>query len=726
MNLAFYIARRYLFAKKSHNAINIISMVSVCGVVVATVAMVCTLSVFNGFKGFTSMIFSVFDPDLKITPVSGKVFDPTTPGMKQVCELPEVALCCEVLQENALVCYENRQNISVLKGVDTTFNKLVEIDTAIVNGEFILQEGDFSYAVVGIGLASALGVNAAFTKPLEIYMPKRIGTVNLANPITSFSVEYVFAGGVYYINQPVYDEGFMIVSIDLMRSMLDYDKEVSALELKLVPGTDIASVKKKITRLIGTDFVVQDRYEQQELSFNMMQIEKWVTYLMLCFILVLALFNVLGSLAILMIEKEADIIKLRNMGANSRLINRIFLFEGWMISLLGAAIGVVLGILLCLLQKRFGLISLGETAGTFIIDAYPIEIEWTDVLTVFATVITLGFLAVLYPVHYLGKKWLNKTTALCLFLPFVVSCGVKNKSSEVEDVKEIAVTIEPLRYFAEQIAGDRYTFFSVVPVGQSPETYDPSPREMMRVGRGAAYFYIGQLGFEQMLVNSIHENKADAYTFNLSEGMNYHDEIEDAYAHMADSLAVEPGTGSGGNEYAERAEKKSHYHGYGGHDPHIWVSFKGARVMSGNILKALTSIDEENQAYYQSNYSRLVDRIDSLEEVLQKQLENLSCRSFVIYHPALTYFAEEFGLKQYSIEYEGKEPSPALLKKLIEETAAEKVGVVFVQMEFDRKHAEQIAREIDARTVVINPLDYQWDKQMEIIAKALAAYGKAD
>jgi ABC-type lipoprotein release transport system permease subunit/ABC-type Zn uptake system ZnuABC Zn-binding protein ZnuA len=672
-------------------------MVSVCGVVVATVAMICTLSVFNGFKGLTSMLFSVFDPELKITPVSGKVFDPATPELKRICEFPEVQLCCEVLQENALVHYGGRQSIPVLKGVDTTFNKLVEIDTAIVNGEFILKEGDFSYAVVGIGLASALGVNAAFTQPLEIYMPRRIGTVNLANPFTSFSMEYVFVGGVYYINQPVYDEGFMIISIDLMRSMLDYDKEVSALELKLAPGTDISSIKKKITQLAGPDFVVQDRYEQQELSFKMMQIEKWVAYLMLCFILVLALFNVLGSLAILMIEKEADIIKLRNMGANSRLINRIFLFEGWMISLLGAVIGVAVGILLCLLQKNFGLISLGETAGAFIIDAYPIEIEWTDVLTVFVTVIALGFLAVLYPVHYLGKKWLNKTAAVCLLLPFAVSCGVKNKDAKMKDGKEIAVTIEPLRFFAEQIAGDHYTFFSVVPAGQSPETYDPSPREMVRVGKGIAYFHTGQLAFEQVLLNSIHENNADTHTFDLSEGMIYH--------------------GEAGNK---------HCHGHGGHDPHLWTSFKAAKVMSGNILRGLISLDQENQACYQSNYSRLASRLDSLEETLHKQLENLSCRSFVIYHPTLTYFADEFGLKQYSIENEGKEPSPALLKKVIEETGTEKVGVVFVQMEFDSKHAEQIAREIGAKTVVINPLDYQWDKQMEMIAKALVEYGKAD
>jgi ABC-type Zn uptake system ZnuABC Zn-binding protein ZnuA/ABC-type lipoprotein release transport system permease subunit len=672
-------------------------MVSVCGVVVATIAMICTLSVFNGFKGLTSKLFGVFDPELKIIPASGKVFDPTTPAMQQVRELSEVLYCCETLQENALVRHGDRQDIAVLKGVDTLFNKLVEIDTAIVNGEFILKKGDFSYAVAGIGLASALGVNVGYTQPAEIYMPKRAGTVNLANPSLSFFVEYAFVGGVYYINQPVYDERFMIVSIDLLRSMLDYDREVSALELKLAPGTEssTATVKKKIAQLIGNDFIVQDRYEQQELSFNMMQIEKWVTYLMLCFILVLALFNVLGSLAILMIEKEADIVKLRNMGANSQLINRIFLFEGWMISFLGAVIGVVLGILLCLLQKYFELIPLGETAGAFIIDAYPIEIEWTDVLTVFVTVLTLGFLAVLYPVHYLGDKWLHKTAAVCLLLPLMTGCSVKNKAPEADDRKEITVTIDPLRYFAEQIAGDHYTFFSMLPVGQSPETYTPSPREMIRAGKGTACFHLGQLGFEQMLVHSIHENNADMRPFDLSEGMIFH-------------------------------EGSCHAHDHSDHDPHIWTSFEGAKVISGNMLRALTVLDKENQACYQSNYIRLIQRLDSLEEALHDRLENLSCRSFVIYHPALTYFAEEFGLKQYSIEKDGKEPSPALLKNLIEEARDEKIGVVFVQMEFDRKHADQIARAIGAQTIMINPLDYQWDKQMEVIVKALLENGKVD
>jgi ABC-type lipoprotein release transport system permease subunit/ABC-type Zn uptake system ZnuABC Zn-binding protein ZnuA len=691
-------------------------MISVCGVVVATTAMICTLSVFNGFKGLTAVYFSVFDPELKITPVEGKIFDPADPVMKQIAEMPEIRLVCETLQENALVRYGNRQEVAMLKGVDTAFNRLVPIDTAIIDGEFLLREGDISYAILGIGLASTLGVNAAFSRPIEVYLPKRAGTVNLANPVNAFLVEYLFIGGVYHINQPVYDESFMLVPIDFMRSILDYDRKVSALELKLMPGADISSVKKKIAQRIGDGFVVQDRYEQQALSFRMMQIEKWVTYLMLCFILVLALFNVLSSLAILMIEKEADIAKLRSIGANSRLINKIFLFEGWMISFLGGVIGVLSGILLCFLQQRFGFISLGETAGVLVIDAYPIEIEWTDVLTVFVTVLATGFLAVLYPVHYMSKKWLNKgVVACCLLLPFVLAgCRSDKKDKDRKEVKEIAVTIEPLRYFAGKIAGDKYAFFPVVPAGQSPETYDPSPREMVRVGNSEAYFHINQLIFEQTLAASIRENNTGAYAFDLSEGMDFCEDPDDRHDDPD------------GDDSADRQANHLLCRGHGRRDPHIWTSFKGAKVISANMLKAFSVLDMENYDYYLANYRRLTEELDALENDLHQQLETLSCRSFMIYHPALTYFSREFGLTQYSIENEGKEPSPAILKALIEEAKAEKIKVVFVQKEFDRKHAEQIARAVDAATVVINPLDGQWDEQLRNIAKALAENGKAD
>jgi ABC-type Zn uptake system ZnuABC Zn-binding protein ZnuA/ABC-type lipoprotein release transport system permease subunit len=673
--------------------------------------MVCTLSVFNGFRGLTAMLFSVFDPELKITLTEGKTFDPTTPAMQQIRTIPDVRLVCATLQEHALVRYGGRQAITVLKGVDDSFNQLVPIDTAIIDGSFKLREGEFHYAVPGIGLASTLGVNAAYVHPLEIYMPKRTGTINPANPATSFQVEYAHIGGVYHINQPVYDDGLMLVSIDLMRSMLDYDREVTALELKLVPGADVTSVKRKISQLAGENYTVQTRSEQQALSFRMIQIEKWVSYLMLCFILLLALFNVLGSLAILMIEKEADVIKLRTMGADDQLINRIFLFEGWMISLLGATIGVASGVALCYLQQRFGLVAMGETAGTFIIDAYPVEVEWTDVLTIFLTVIAAGFLSVLYPVHYLSRKWLGTGTLACLLLSLALT-GCGTQSTARADVPEIAVSIEPLRYFAEKIAGDKYAFFPIVPAGQSPESYDPSPREILRAGKSRACFHIGRLGFEQNLVASISENNAGTHVFDLSEGADFH--AADDHAPQHDDTA-DTGTAAG---FLCR--------GHGGRDPHIWTSFEGARTISANIFKALSALDKENHDYYQSNYRQLTDELEAMENSLHEELKDIACRSFIIYHPALTYFSREFGLKQYSIENEGKEPSPAFLRQLIEAAKSGNVNVVFVQPEFDRRHAEQIAREIGAVTVVIDPLDYRWDGQIRRIAKALAENGKPD
>lgn len=408
MNFPFYIARRYLFSKKSHNAINIISMVSVAGVVVATIALVCALSVYNGFNDLVSTLFSSFDPQLKLTPRSGKVFDPAAPGIEQIKALPEVAFVSEVLQDNALVRYRDRQVVAAVKGVDDRFGALVSIDSILIDGRFALREDVVDYATLGVGLASALGVNAGFVSPLEIYAPKRDEKVNLSNPASSFQVEYAYTGGVFCINQQVYDENFMLVPLALARALFRYENEVSALEIKLKEGANVSAVKKEIQQLAGAAFRVEDRHEQQQASFKMMQVEKWMTFLILSFILAIALFNVVGSLSMLMIEKQDDVRTLRNMGAGDALIRRIFLFEGWMISGFGALIGIGIGLALCLLQQELGLIKLGQTAGAFIIDAYPVRVEAADLLTVFVTVLTIGFLAAWYPVRYLGKRWLNK------------------------------------------------------------------------------------------------------------------------------------------------------------------------------------------------------------------------------------------------------------------------------------------------------------------------------
>lgn len=405
MNFPFYIARRYLFSKKSHNAINIISMVSVCGVVVATIALVCALSVYNGFNDLVSTLFSSFDPELKITPRTGKVFDPQDSQIEKVKKLPSIDVWCEVLEDNALVRYDNRQVVAVVKGVDKSFEQLASIDSVLVDGNFILQDDVVDYAIPGIGMASALGVNAGYLSPMEFYAPKRDEKVNLSNPATSFQVSYAYAGAVFCINQQVYDENYILVPISLTRELFKYETEVSSIEIKLRPSSNFSSDKDEITSILGKDFIVQDRFEQQEASYKMMQIEKWMTFLILSFILAIALFNVVGSLSMLMIEKQEDVKTLRNMGASDSLISRIFLFEGWLIAGFGALIGILIGIILCLIQQEFGLLKLGQTTGAFIVDAYPVRVALSDVITVFITVVTIGFIAAWYPVHHLGKKW---------------------------------------------------------------------------------------------------------------------------------------------------------------------------------------------------------------------------------------------------------------------------------------------------------------------------------
>lgn len=408
MNFPFYIARRYLFSKKSHNAINIISSISVCGVVVATIALVCALSVYNGFNDLVSVLFSHFDPDLKITARYGKVFTSDSDEIVRIKNLPEVEVACEVLQDNALIKYKDRQEIGIVKGVDDSFSQLVNLDSVLIDGRFVLKDEVVNYATLGIGLASHLGINSGFVSPIEIYAPKRDEKVNMANPASSFNLEYTFITAVFRINQQIYDDYYMLVPLQTARNLFHYENEISSLELKLKDGVSVASLEKRIKEIAGDKFEVKNRFEQQEASFKMMQIEKWVTFLILCFVLAIALFNIIGSLSMLMIEKKDDVNTLRNMGASSSQIRRIFLFEGWMISGFGAVLGIICGLLLCLVQQKFGLIKLGDAGSSFIIDAYPVHILAGDVIIVLATVLFIGFIAAWYPVRFLGKRWLEK------------------------------------------------------------------------------------------------------------------------------------------------------------------------------------------------------------------------------------------------------------------------------------------------------------------------------
>lgn len=409
MNLSFYIARRYLFSRKKHNAVNIISGISVCGVALATLAMVCTLSVFNGFQDMVAGFFTAFDPQLKITVREGKVFLPDEPALQQVRALPEVEVWTETLEENAMVQYKDRQVMAVIKGVDDNFEQLTSIDSLLYGtGQFILKDNIVDYGFLGIELMSQLGTGIQFVDPLQVFAPRRNVRVNLANPSAAFNREYLFSpGAVFVVNQEKYDAHYIVTSLSFARRLFDYGREVSAVELKLKPDADTEAVRQRIATLLGDRFMVQNRYEQQADVFRIMEIEKLISYLFLTFILVVSCFNVIGSLSMLILDKRDDVVTLRNLGADDRLVVRIFLFEGRLISIFGAVGGILSGLLLCWAQQRFGFITLGGGSGAFVVDAYPVSVHVSDVVLVFTTVLAVGFLSVWYPVRYLSRRLLK-------------------------------------------------------------------------------------------------------------------------------------------------------------------------------------------------------------------------------------------------------------------------------------------------------------------------------
>ena len=412
MNVPFYIARRYLFSKKSHNAINVISGVSVCGVALATLALVCTLSVFNGFQDLVSTMFTAFDPELKITAVNGKVFDAQDERIQSLKRIPEIEIFSEALEDNAMVQYKGRQAMVVIKGVEDNFNQLCAIDSILYGrGDVVLHDEVVDYAIPGIELTSVLGTGIRFLDPLEVYAPKRGAKINVASPASSFQSFYLHSSGlVFAVNQQKYDASYVLTSLAFARKLFQYDTEVSSIELKLASGADVDDVKSRINKELGKDFKVQNRYEQQADTFRIMEVEKLISYLFLSFILLIACFNVIGSLSMLIIDKRDDVATLRNLGADNQLIFRVFLFEGCLISFMGALVGVVVGLVLCLVQQEFGLLSLGsgDSAGAFIVDAYPVSVHASDVVLILVTVLVVGFLSVLYPVRYLSNRLLGK------------------------------------------------------------------------------------------------------------------------------------------------------------------------------------------------------------------------------------------------------------------------------------------------------------------------------
>jgi lipoprotein-releasing system permease protein len=384
----------------------------VCGVALATLAMVCTLSVFNGFQDLVATMFTAFDPGIKITAANGKVFDSQDERIQLLRDLPEIEVFSESLEDNAMVQYKGRQAMVVIKGIEENFNQLTAIDSILYGrGEWILRDEVVDYAVPGIELVSVLGTGIRFLDPLEVYAPKRGAKINVANPSTSFESSYLHSSGlVFAVNQQKYDASYILTSLSFARDLFQYETEVSSIELRIAADADVKEVKKDIKRMLGNDFLVQDRYEQQADTYRIMEVEKLISYVFLSFILLIACFNVIGSLSMLIIDKRNDVVTLRNLGADDQLISSVFLFEGYMITFFGALIGIGLGLLLCLIQQEFGIISLGSgaSAGAFVVDAYPVSVYASDVVLVLITVLVTGFLSVFFPVRYLTRRLLIK------------------------------------------------------------------------------------------------------------------------------------------------------------------------------------------------------------------------------------------------------------------------------------------------------------------------------
>ena len=408
MNYPFFIARRYLFSKKKTHAINVISLISVIGVAVATTALVVVMSVFNGFQDLVASFFTNFDPQIKVVPVMGKTAPANDPVLTKIRRLPQVEVATETLQDMAMAVYNGHQAMVTIKGVDDNFADLTHITEILYgDGHFELHTANLDFGTPGIRLSAQLGTGARWDNYLRVYAPRRQGQLDLSNPQDGFVVDSLLSSGVVFaVNQSKYDKNYILTSLSFARRLFDQPGKITALELRLKPGSDFDAVKSEMKDIAGDKYKVLDRYEQQQDTFKIMNIEKLMAYLFLTFILVVACFNIIGSLSMLIIDKKDDVVTLRNLGATDHDITRIFMLEGRLITVIGAILGIAIGLLLCLLQQQFGFVRMGNADGTFIINAYPVSVHYTDVFIIFVTVIVAGWLAVWYPVRSLSRKLL--------------------------------------------------------------------------------------------------------------------------------------------------------------------------------------------------------------------------------------------------------------------------------------------------------------------------------
>jgi lipoprotein-releasing system permease protein len=401
LNFPLYIAKRYLIAKKSHNAINIITAISLAGIAVGTMALIVILSVFNGFDNVVKSLINSFNPDIKVTLAEGKTFRNDKAIINRIKEIKGVAVMAETLEDRALLRYDEKQTIAIVKGVSAEYQSVSGIDSMIVEGTFMLTSQNYPFAVVGKGIDIFLNIVLNSPRQMGIYVPKRSGKVSF-DPEKAVNRKFLNISGVFLIEQD-FDTKYIFVPLSFAQELFEYPGRINALEIKLDPNSNHQLVQQQIQQLLGKDFVVQNRFQQNEVFYKTMQMEKWAIFLILFFILIIASFNIIGTLTMLILEKKTDIHTLSSIGASEKLINRIFLLEGWLVSVIGAILGLVAGLVICWLQSEFELIKL-QGSGTFIIDAYPVLVKPFDVILTTIGVILIGFLTAWFPVKFVTRK----------------------------------------------------------------------------------------------------------------------------------------------------------------------------------------------------------------------------------------------------------------------------------------------------------------------------------
>ena len=404
MNLSFFIARRYLISKKKQNIINVISGISIAGVATGTFALVVVLSVFNGFNDLIRSYFSTLDPDLKITATGGKMFEPFFLTDTVLVDIHGIEGYSMVIEENALLKHNTRQYIATVKGVPDNFSEVTGIDGLIIDGSFTLEKDHAFYAVAGQGVAGQLGLSLNFSDPIHMYVPKK-GTRPALNLTSALNHDYILPSGIFALLEEV-DAKLVFVPFRFASQLFEAGSKVSAVEIRLQPNESEKKIQKLIQEKAGPAYQVKNKYQQHDMLYKTMQSEKWATYLILVFILVIASFNILGSLSLLIIDKKEDIAILRSMGASRTLIRRIFLYEGWLISLIGVIVGVAIGMLVLMAQIHYELLTLPGD-GSFVITAYPVKIQIPDLFFIILVVLSIGFLAAWYPVRYISEKYLD-------------------------------------------------------------------------------------------------------------------------------------------------------------------------------------------------------------------------------------------------------------------------------------------------------------------------------